>query len=427
MQIAIIIILCIYFLYVLTKDTHKAVYMFLPFNYIYDLVFYSIDSSSTLILNLIRFFIIIFFYFKLRRSSKSISFQNKPAYIYFILLISILSISTIFEFQNIKGITETIKFILIIYSFYAFYTYFSRNNFNLIKFKEMAFSLLIITLVNIIISNIFKLGWAGYSEEVGFYTGGIVSNMWYIPSLTITISMALILIKKQKLLFIVLTFLVVGIIIIAFRRSAYVILGISGIGIILFYRIGVQSIRFIIIIGIAVIFVLPEFNSLFDKQFDARTKTFDKGLNEESRLKESINLWEERFEQKSLKLLFFGEKPFNSVENYGNGEFGDRPLHVDINIIFFSSGLVGIILYALFYLKVFSKFLFFKKRVRRRISNRNLVHLNYLFVSSFFSIIAMSFSGGLNAITFRIFGFFLLGMTLGQYNNYYHKIHEKIK
>ena len=47
---------------------------------------------------------------------------------------------------------------------------------------------------------------------------------------------------------------------------------------------------------------------------------------------------------------------------------------------------------------------------------KNIAVFKYLFFSAFFSLVAMSFSGGLNAITFRMLGFFLMAIGLGQMN-----------
>jgi hypothetical protein len=219
--------------------------------------------------------------------------------------------------------------------------------------------------------------------------------------------------KKQSLSFIIISLVVLAILIIAFRRSAYIILGISGMSAILFLRFKMQSIRVLIIFGAISVMILPQFNELFEKQYNARSKTFEKGLESESRLKESM-IWSERFEHSSLQILLFGEKPFITAENYGAGDFGDRPLHVDINIIFFSTGLIGIILYFLFYIKILLTYNKIRKLLLRNKIQSGI--LNYIFFSTIISLIALSFSGGLNALTFRMFGFVLLGISFGQLN-----------
>lgn len=414
MAILTIIILSLLFGIFVFRDINKSVYLFIPFNYLYDLIYFSLDISNTIILNILRFIIIILFFYKMNKTSNNFSKTIKPSFKYYIGIMTILTISIILELFQIKSIVETSKFALIIYCFYAYFQYFSRFSIQDEMLRKMILYMSIITILNIIIANIFKLGWAGYSEDVGFYTGGIVSNMWYILGLIVLSSIALIYKKRQNLYFIITSLIILGILIIAFRRSAYIILGISGISALLFLKFKMQSIRVLIVFGVISIFVLPQFTELFEKQYDARTKTFEKGLEEETRLKESKEIWTERFEKSPLLILLFGEKPFITAENYGAGDFGDRPLHVDVNIVFFSTGLVGIILYFLFYVKILLTYNHIRKMLlRKNIQSRIL---NYIFFSTIISLIALSFSGGLNALTFRMFGFALLGISFGQLN-----------
>ncbi|RYD75432.1 MAG: hypothetical protein EOP53_16480, partial [Sphingobacteriales bacterium] len=208
-----------------------------------------------------------------------------------------------------------------------------------------------ITIGNILLSNIFSFGWGGYGENVGFYTGGIISNMWYIPALTLLAAIAVLYFdhKGSNVFLSVASMLVLLILIVALRRSAYIILAISIIGALLFLKINLKIIRvglvFVLLIGMA----SPFFVTIFTKQLEARHKTFDKGVDEESRVKETTELWNERINAPSAFTFLFGGKPFNSIGNYGNGSFGDRPLHVDLNIVFFSAGFVGLLLYCIFY------------------------------------------------------------------------------
>lgn len=414
MAILSILILTILFIFSVFRNINRSVYLFIPFNYLYDLIYFSLDITNTIVLNVLRFLVIILFYYKINKVSNNFSRIIKPSFAYYIGILLILIISIMLELFQIKSIVETSKFALILYSFYAYFLYFSRFSLQYEMLRKMILYMSIITILNIIIANIFKLGWAGYSEDVGFYTGGIVSNMWYILGLIVLSSIALIYQKRQNLYFIITSLIILGILIIAFRRSAYIILGISGISALLFLKFKMQSIRVLIVFGVISIFILPEFTALFEKQYDARTKTFEKGLEEETRLKESKEIWTERFEKSPLFILLFGEKPFITAENYGAGDFGDRPLHVDINIVFFSTGLIGLILYFLFYYKIFWTYNQIRKKLLRKKLQSGI--LNYIFFSTIISLVALSFSGGLNALTFRMFGFALLGISFGQLN-----------
>ncbi len=394
------------------SSPEKAVYYFIPYNYLFDLIFFSTDVSVATISTVIRVMVLVGFLIMINKGT--FFSREKPGFTFFVLISLILLISSLFGGGDTKSLLETVKFILIIFSLFAFLVYFGTHSIDLKQFKRMIFQLSAITIINILISNILSLGWGGYSDDVGFYTGGIISNMWYIPALILTASVAVInLVKKESnLWFSIAAVIVMLILIVALRRSAYIILLISLLGALLYLKIRLRVLRVVIVIMLVAAAGTPFFLPLLEKQVEARTKTFDKGVDEESRVKETEVLWTHRFDMAETPVLLFGEKPFDSAGNYGYGSFGDRPLHVDMNIVFFSSGLIGIILYALFFLSLLRYYLRLSRKFPKR--SGEVRTYRYLFFSSFFSMVALSFSGGLNAITYRMFGFMLLAIALGQ-------------
>lgn len=394
------------------SDPDKAVYYYIPYNYLFDLLFFSTDLGVATISTVIRVLILVFFIARANRG-KFFS-REKPAFTFFILISLILLISSLSGESDTKSLLETVKFILIIFSFFSLLIYFSSKALDLKQFKRMVFQLAIITILNILISNVLSLGWGGYSEDVGFYTGGIISNMWYIPALTLTATVAVInLVKKESNLWLsIAAVIVMLILIVALRRSAYIILIISILGAMLYLKIRLRILRVAMLMLLVVAAGTPFFLPLLEKQIEARTKTFDKGVDEESRVKETEVLWNQRFNVAPTMVLLFGEKPFDSAGNYGYGSFGDRPLHVDMNIVFFSSGLIGIILYGLFYLTLLRYYFKLSRKFPRR--SDEVRSYRYLFFSAFLSLVALSFSGGLNAITYRMLGFMLVAIALGQ-------------
>ena len=391
-----------------------SVYYFIPYNYLFDLIFFTSSEGLATVSTLLRVLVLFVFFFKLIEER----FVNvsKPAFGAFIGVSSILFISSIFGSHDMKSFLESLKFSLIIFSFFSFFIFFSYQSINATMFKRMILLLAMITILNILLSNIFSFGWGGYGDNVGFYTGGIISNMWYIPALILMAAVAALQFdhKESNLALSLASIVVLLILIVALRRSAYIILVISIVGALLFLKINLKVIRIGVGIGLLLALGSPFFLPVFERQIEARNKTFDKGVEEESRVKETSVIWQERLDAPSAFTFLFGTKPFNSTGNYGNGSFGDRPLHVDLNIIFFSSGLVGLILYGLFYLTIFIRYWTLSSKMPE--GYKNIYVFRYLFFSAFFSLVAMSFSGGLNAITFRMFGFLLVAIALGQMN-----------
>ena len=410
----IIIVFSIAYTALIFIDKELSVYYFIPYNYLFDLVFFTTNDSLAMVSTVTRVLVLLAFFIQLNQQR----FFNvsKPGFGMFIAVFFILLISSIFSSQSVKSLLETIKFFLIIFSFFSFFIFYSYNLLNVALLKKMVFLLALITIVNILLSNIFSFGWGGYSDNVGFYTGGIISNMWYIPALILSATIAVLNFHQRgpTLFLSIASIVILMILIVALRRSAYIILVISAVSALIFLKLNLKVIRiaavFLVLIALSSLVFLP----ILERQIEARNKTFDKGVEEESRFKETTVLWTERLEATSTFTFLLGEKPFNSTGNYGKGSFGDRPLHVDMNIIFFSAGFVGLVLYSIFYISIFIRYLILLNKLPA--SYKDLFVYKYLFFAAFFSLIALSFSGGLNAITFRMFGFFLLAVALGQMN-----------
>jgi len=425
-MIAFILTIIISLLYARMILTRKevAVYYFIPYNYLFDLIFFSTSETLAMLSTILRVLILLTFFYQI--NDKRFFVVSKPSFTVYVLMSVILLLSSLLGGNSIKSLLETIKFILIILSFFSFFIYFSYRSLNEVLLKKMVLTLAIITIVNIGLSNIFSFGWAGYSDNVGFYTGGILSNMWYIPAFVLVATVAVMNLEKRgsNLLLTIASILVLMILIVALRRSAYIILAISILSALLFLKMNLRIIKIgagiLILCAIAAPFFIP----ILERQLLARDKTFDKGVDEESRLKETEVLWEERLETSPTFVFLLGEKPFNSTGNYGHGSFGDRPLHVDMNIVFFSSGLIGLSLYTLFYINIFIRYFKLSRRFKGKLKKISV--FKYLFFSAFFSLIALSFSGGLNALTFRMFGFLLIGIALGQLN-YLYKARRSVK
>ncbi|HPM32851.1 MAG TPA: hypothetical protein PLJ60_21135, partial [Chryseolinea sp.] len=76
-------------------------------------------------------------------------------------------------------------------------------------------------------------------------------------------------------------------------------------------------------------------------------------LDEEGRYLEGFYIMDYHTKRQSIPEVLFGVRLFDTSE-FGSKYFGrDRPIHSDINMVFFSTGLVGVILFFGFYYKCF--------------------------------------------------------------------------
>jgi hypothetical protein len=157
---------------------------------------------------------------------------------------------------------------------------------------------------------------------------------------------------------------------------------------------------------------LPFYSDIIESQYENRLELTEERLENENRYQETELLWTEVLSfNNSLKSLF-GENPFLTAGNYGRGALGERYLHVDINIVLFSTGIIGLLVYIFIYIGILMKF----KMLYKYFENDKsflIVICRLIFYSLFLASVAMSFSGGFSAITYRSSTFLILGSIIG--------------
>ena len=104
----------------------------------------------------------------------------------------------------------------------------------------------------------------------------------------------------------------------------------------------------------------------------------------------------------------FGKEAFNTVGNYGFYD-SERPIHSDYTYIFFSSGLIGSVLYLLIFRGLFQKVF-----LMRSILYKCGLKANYqMYMTILVLIIILGVSGNIWAVTYKTSIFSLLGAFLG--------------
>ena len=154
---------------------------------------------------------------------------------------------------------------------------------------------------------------------------------------------------------------------------------------------------------------------MFD-QYDARMKRLDSGFEAEGRYLETVDLWTDILSFKDKKVSLIGKDPFDTQYKYSSAVTLGRYLHADINIIVFSSGLIGLMLYITIYIFILRYYIEQKNKVQYQLNRFEKTNMKYIFLSFFSSAVLLSFSGGLNAISVRSTIFIVLGAILGHFN-----------
>jgi hypothetical protein len=148
---------------------------------------------------------------------------------------------------------------------------------------------------------------------------------------------------------------------------------------------------------------------------DART-TEKNEIQNENRYREVFFMLEEMSNLSYLQILF-GYEPFNSSKIMAKYFGRPRQLHVDYTILLLGTGIFGLASYLLLFWRIFAfsrrlKLNFLQNKVKKGLLevNENFALICSLLVLS----LVMSFSGGIQFISYRIILFLYIGYAMGR-------------
>ncbi|MFT5822591.1 MAG: hypothetical protein ACI8ZM_003847 [Crocinitomix sp.] len=315
------------------------------------------------------------------------------------------------------SLINTIKIIIPMFCILIGYHFFNTKE----KIKMVANSMkitLIIIIINLAICTVLGIGNENYIEEgeEGQFLMGQLSDHWNMFTYSI-LTVPIILhfqTKRGKIYTAFLAFFNAILVILSIKRIA--IIGLLGGGFInLFFTLSTKKIiTFLSVIIIVVAVTFPLYSSFLQARFDARSDRFEEGsLEKESRLLETFYVWEDATSFKPVSKSLFGLEAFNSAGNYGGGRFGDRQLHVDYNNIVNTIGLVGLVIYLIVFIQLWTSFKFYLNQIviRDKFSQTMKATFYTFFIIQFMT----SLAGQMYNITFRMILFIFLGSAIGYF------------
>jgi hypothetical protein len=275
---------------------------------------------------------------------------------------------------------------------------------------------------SILIFSIFGIGIDQYGSASGFRSGAFEYSAIYIGSyllLTYPLQFQDLKTRFAKNALIVLGVLTLIVLVLSVRRSALVILFIGVVVYVYLYRAHIGRIA-LYGFGFFVLLVLafPLYRDTLEKQIAARGDVFnEKGvaenLQEETRLAETIAVYEERILTPEVTIFLFGDHLFDSSGNYAGGVHGQRPLHLDVNIILHGAGMIGLILFLMIYVQLFTKF----ATLKTTLNLPNEKNFTAAFIAMFLSHLFLLISGGMITMTFNMISSLYMGGILGLYRS----------
>ncbi|WP_048919392.1 hypothetical protein [Rufibacter radiotolerans] len=202
----------------------------------------------------------------------------------------------------------------------------------------------------VVYANIFKIG-ESYTEA--FSTGYLITSRIYIIPIVVFLAIHYFLTNKDKTLLVKINdavFMIINvcILLINTRRTALgMLFGALFVYALLNRRLIFKMVGLTVFMVAALIFSYPLYEARLTAQLEKRDRIQNLDTyEEEGRVLETLYIMDYHEKTGSLLEVLFGVKFFDTDE-FGTRYFGrDRPIHSDLNMIFFSTGLFGFFLFA---------------------------------------------------------------------------------
>ncbi|HAP68263.1 MAG TPA: hypothetical protein DCR04_00825 [Flavobacteriales bacterium] len=334
------------------------------------------------------------------------------------LILFVLLLYTVVSVLMSSDVAHSFRFLLRVFVPFFLMTLAYRTKTPLLivnRLRKLLPKILVVFILYTIASNVFRFGVETYGSSV-FMTGYLFGADLHFIALAILVTFTTGSyvngkMQNRKLWETVVCVVSFVILMLTLRRTSMFIV-LTGIGFMSIVSVRHLVSRLVpIVVGFGIIAFLVVNSSLFMERFEARADKFSvESLEEEARYMEVDVILNEVLYFENLTRSFFGHELFNSVDNYADGRFKGRMIHVDYFTWLHGGGVIGLLLY-LVYLGVIPrtfKMPFFTKDM----TNSWLRLFWFLFVIQF----VISVSGQMYIISFRSFIFIYLALMARTYH-----------
>lgn len=278
--------------------------------------------------------------------------------------------------------------------------------------------LIMLLLLNYLLSQIFKLGVSIYDQD-SFYTGGATASAPVVIATGLLVIFNIFNRKSLPYNNIIIALIVAAsafVILLSVKRGAILSLFVALVVYLIFSGKKITTLIRIIFIGMILLVILNYNSDVLEKRIEARS-TERNELQNEGRYRETFYVFDE-FKSYSLLNILFGKEAFNSgvvMKKY----FGrERRLHVDYNILLNGTGIFGLLAYFYLIFLITKKVVYLNRRqnkLQTTTKNKVISKENYSLVLSLIVLsLVMSFSGGLQFVSYRIILFLVIGYAIGE-------------
>jgi hypothetical protein len=398
----------------------RLAYFLLPLNVLIDTLLLFSEQLSWLPL-LRAFLLLALIMYTLAHFSAK---RNQYA---FILVFVLYCLAQLFFVTNFaKSAIITLKVCIPIASFIVGFRLFNNPE----EIRKLSVSIIwvyFILIVNFVLSQFFKLGESVYSEESDFRVGNL-DDAWNVFTYSVLLAPMVLHFAGTDRLKSGLTYVgsVLNALLVVISIKRIAIIGLVTGTLMHWYNAYPlkRMIRYGVIALAGAALAYPFIQDIIEKRIEARSNRFETGaLEREGRYLESEYVWSEALSFDHPTKSLFGLEGFYSVGNYANGNFGDRQLHVDYNLIVNTIGLVGLMLYLWIFVQM-------ARRMHRVKDHTELPQRSKTMLISTFWMLLLnqfitSFAGQMYHVSYRLIVFVFLGAILGTcYNSAYARTHR---
>lgn len=358
----------------------------------------------------IRAVLLIFFIIGFLLSKPFLNRTNNLIIVYLFFVFFLVMLSSNFLVSFTSYIKFFIPFMLFPIAKYYITDYEKLNR--LLKYIVIG---TVIILINIIVSNIFKIGSSDYLED-SFYFGTGRVNITKVVSVILILAPFIIMntvskiLKKYISIIFATSFIVV---LIGLKRSSLLTTGIGLLIYLLFspykYRIQKQIVFAALILLISWPLLSETILSRFEAREGVMTASSLEEFEDQARAIEFLMV-KDALLTEGLKHTLFGSEIFNDREFFNVR----RMLHMDYSILLNGSGIIGFSLYLLIMILIYNE-----KNKYFNSKNIKSKEINALFNAVFITLFIMSLAGSIYAIGLRSLIFILLGSFIGIMKNNY--------
>lgn len=334
------------------------------------------------------------------------------------IMMGVFLIYTFIITFNTTNYLDSILGYLSIFTSMSFYVIgintFKRLN-DLHDLKFIFYFLPILFLFNLLLYTGLNIGEAEYGGLLKF--GNLHNNVIYTGSITVLAGLVFYKYNNKHIIHALLITTLLIIIFLSFRRTA-IILIVVGLIIYLIMTNKKHSFKIVVVIVLLLVMLLPLYWDYLVLIYEIRSNkiAFEAGIDRESRFREMKLIIDQSFSFDDIRYSLFGMEYLNSPGTYSGPDFNvpeSRPLHTDVAKILHGSGIIGLILYALFLIVLSINSI--KSILKLGIKHEISIYLAILTTI----LLLVTVSGSILSIGFRTTYFIFLGMMMGISNNKY--------